>query len=1797
MKVKKFLSVFMVFVLLLVLIVPAVPPAHAASDPATYTFDISEGNITVSAGTAGGTLKVAYGAGQTADNIPAATQLTIIGTSTTNSVDVNITGQSANITLDNVDNEHTDINYDKVFSIDNGTVYLTLTGTNTLKSTYDCGLSVLSGGTLTIQGTGSLNAASGSFSNAAGIGSHNGGTGTIIINSGTITATGGREAAGIGGTITINGGTVSATGGSLGSGIGGGFWGSGGTISVTGGSVTATGGDYAAGIGGGYGGDGGTITISGGTITTTGGLGGAGIGSGMWGAGGTITINSGIIEAIGGGNAAGIGGGSGGSGGTITINATANVTAVSSGSRSAIDTASGSLEAASTAYVLMANFTAQTSSGTTTGVYKKSDSSLIASYAPAVDYQSIAFTVPATHDTYQLRTGGVPQQQGVVPSLDFEIDNPPRFTTFNNVKDVTYDISQGNISVSAGTAGGTFKVAYGAGQTADNNPSAAQITITGTSATNYVDVNIPGSTANITLNNTNIQLNPAVDPNNCAFSIDSGTVNLTVTGTNTLISTGGNPGLRAASGNSLTIQGTGFLNATGAPNAAGIGGGNGSGGGTITINSGTVTATGGSRGAGIGGGKSGSSGTIKIDAAANVTAVSDRLAIDAVSGALEAGSTAYVLMANYTNSIAGSTETDIYKKSDATLKASYAPTIGYQSIAFTVPKADTYQLKTAGKLQQQGGARNLDFSVAAGLNVFNSVEDYGYIYNISQGNIIVSAGTAGGTLKVAYGAGHAADNIPAAQQLEIVGTSTINYVDVNIAGQTANITLDNANIQLNPAVDTDKCAFSIDNGAVNMTLTGTNIIKSTGSNAGLNVAAGKSLTIQGTGSLDATGASNASGIGGYDAVSNSGTITINSGTITAKGGSNGAGIGGGPWGIGGTISLNGGTITAIGGSSASGIGTGAMGSAGGTISINAAATITAVSDGSIPAIDAVSGSLKAGSTAYVLMANYTNSKTGTTETDVYKVSDHTQQAGGAPATHYQSIAFSVPAADTYQLQTANVPQQQGISPNMDFTITGTGITAFNSVKDATDTVRVAADKAALTDNVIKGSNPDLAHVWSPLETFITLSGANGSTIAWSSDSPSVVSDNGWFVVRPASGAGNTTVHMTATISYGTVTDTKVFTVTVLAGTLMTDGTQVDADKTALSDITIKGLNPDLTHITTALNPLPSLGTNDSVITWSSDSPSVVSNDGQTVVRPAYGAANATVNMTATITYGMASDTKVFALTVLAQTTDPDAAKVAADKAALTDTVIKGANTDLAHITSALANPLPSTGSNGSAITWVSDTPSVVSNDGQTVVRPAYGAGNASVHMTATITKGAATDTKVFALTVLEQPSSGGGGSGAQTSQTETTIGSVSQDNNQSNTAVVVSGNVTHTTSNNQTVTTVTVNDEKLSQTIGTLTNTDNNPPTISIPVTASSDVVVGQLNGQTVKNLENKEATLEITTDAASYSLPAAQINIDAVSSQLGTQVSLKDIVVQVRIAKSNDNMVKIVENAGTQGGLKIIVPPVDFTITCTYNNKTVEVSQFNAYVERSIPIPEGVDAQKITTAVIAGPDGKMMQVPTKVTIINGKYYAKINSLTNSIYTLIWNPVEFKDVAHHWAKDAVNDMGSRLIVNGIGNGLYVPDRDITRAEFAAIVVRALGLKPGIGDKSFSDVSDAQWYSGYIKTAYTYNIITGYTQDKFGPLDKITREQVMSIIARAMKVTKLQTTLKAGEAEQLLTKYTDWGKTSDYAKGNVAECIKTGVVNGKNGNCIAPKDAITRAEVAAIVQRLLQKSDLINYKTS
>jgi hypothetical protein len=97
--------------------------------------------------------------------------------------------------------------------------------------------------------------------------------------------------------------------------------------------------------------------------------------------------------------------------------------------------------------------------------------------------------------------------------------------------------------------------------------------------------------------------------------------------------------------------------------------------------------------------------------------------------------------------------------------------------------------------------------------------------------------------------------------------------------------------------------------------------------------------------------------------------------------------------------------------------------------------------------------------------------------------------------------------------------------------------------------------------------------------------------------------------------------------------------------------------------------------------------------------------------------------------------------------------------------------------------------------------------------------------------------------------------------------------------------------------------------------------------------------------------------------------------------------------------------------------------------------------------------------------------VPTKISLIDGKWYAVISSLTNSTYTVIWHPLEFTDATDHWANDPVNDMGARMGRIRRGRILYEPDRNVTGRSLRRSSSGRWALCRKRGEHCFSDVCE------------------------------------------------------------------------------------------------------------------------------
>ncbi|WP_081943526.1 type I pullulanase [Caloranaerobacter azorensis] len=180
----------------------------------------------------------------------------------------------------------------------------------------------------------------------------------------------------------------------------------------------------------------------------------------------------------------------------------------------------------------------------------------------------------------------------------------------------------------------------------------------------------------------------------------------------------------------------------------------------------------------------------------------------------------------------------------------------------------------------------------------------------------------------------------------------------------------------------------------------------------------------------------------------------------------------------------------------------------------------------------------------------------------------------------------------------------------------------------------------------------------------------------------------------------------------------------------------------------------------------------------------------------------------------------------------------------------------------------------------------------------------------------------------------------------------------------------------------------------------------------------------------------------------------------------------------------------------------------------------------------------------------------------------------------------FTDVDTSWAKDEIEVLAARHIVDGLDGVNFAPNKAVTRAEFAKLLVEALDLEAGEDKVTFYDVPDGVWYKEFVETAASLRIVTGY-KGEFNPNDRITREAMAAMIVRALKYIAPNMDYSHKDIN-----FADRDSISDWAKDLVGIAYNKGIVNGVDETTFAPKDNATRAQAAAIIYRLLHLLDRI-----
>jgi len=185
----------------------------------------------------------------------------------------------------------------------------------------------------------------------------------------------------------------------------------------------------------------------------------------------------------------------------------------------------------------------------------------------------------------------------------------------------------------------------------------------------------------------------------------------------------------------------------------------------------------------------------------------------------------------------------------------------------------------------------------------------------------------------------------------------------------------------------------------------------------------------------------------------------------------------------------------------------------------------------------------------------------------------------------------------------------------------------------------------------------------------------------------------------------------------------------------------------------------------------------------------------------------------------------------------------------------------------------------------------------------------------------------------------------------------------------------------------------------------------------------------------------------------------------------------------------------------------------------------------------------------------------------------------------------FTDVSERdWFYGDVMFVYENGLMLGTSKTLFSPHGTATRGMMATILWRMEGSPAPKGKNSFTDVEAGKWYADAITWTAENGIFAGYGKDKFGPDDPITREQLAAIFYRYADYKGYDLTVKGN-----LDKFKDADKITDYAKTAMQWAVGNGLVKGKSGNLLDPQGTATRAEIAAMLHRFIEKYELVQGK--
>ncbi|QGQ98746.1 hypothetical protein EHS13_29645 [Paenibacillus psychroresistens] len=358
-----------------------------------------------------------------------------------------------------------------------------------------------------------------------------------------------------------------------------------------------------------------------------------------------------------------------------------------------------------------------------------------------------------------------------------------------------------------------------------------------------------------------------------------------------------------------------------------------------------------------------------------------------------------------------------------------------------------------------------------------------------------------------------------------------------------------------------------------------------------------------------------------------------------------------------------------------------------------------------------------------------------------------------------------------------------------------------------------------------------------------------------------------------------------------------------------------------------------------------------------------------------------------------------------------------------------------------------------------------------------------------------------------------------------------------------------------------------------LSVSQNGNTTITLPADTSEI----KLPSNTVELLGDSK--LELKMDHVSLNIPT---NLIKQLTGLLSADELKDSSISLKLNPLSESQAQdILDKSQTspKDSIKRAGDIYEFSLSITSKNgASANLSKFNEPITIRLKVDSSSD-MNLTGVFYISDSGELEYVGGE--LVNGEIVAQINHFSK--YAVLELNKNFDDVASsYWASNVIKGLAAKQIINGVTATTFEPAKDVTRAEFVSLLVRALKLTDK-GANAFKDVSANDWYADAVSIATKAGIVNGVSGNLFKPNAPISREEMVTIMMRAYAVVN-------GNPDQGTTEssFKDDAKISAWASQYVKTAVALNLIKGRTSSTFDPQGITSRAEAAQVIYNLLNK---------